>query len=59
MRPCPTNHEKINCCINFLLKGGLYNQRTGWANFDELRVTDSTLNEGIGSRVTGESDPGG
>ena len=26
-------------------------QKTGWADFDELRVTDSTLNEGTNSLI--------
>ena len=26
-------------------------QKTGWSNFDELRVTDSTLNEGTNSLI--------
>ena len=34
----------------FLLEGGLY-QKTGWSDFDELWVTDSTLNEGTNSLI--------
>ena len=26
-------------------------QKTGWCDFDELRVTDSTLNEGTNSLI--------
>ena len=26
-------------------------QKTGWSDFDELRVTDSTLNEGTNSLI--------
>ena len=26
-------------------------QKTGWADFDELQVTDSTLNEGTNSLI--------
>ena len=43
-------HKKVNERKDFTR---LY-QKTGWTNFDELRVTDSTLNEGINSRVTSE-----
>ena len=35
---------------NFLLKGGVY-QKTGWSNFDEIQVTDSTLNEDNNSLI--------
>ncbi len=35
---------------NFLLKGGLY-QKTCWSNFDEIQVTDSTLNEDNNSLI--------
>ena len=34
----------------YCMKGGLY-QKTGWSDFDELRVTDSTLNEGTNSLI--------
>ena len=30
-------------------------QKTGWTNFDELQVTDFTLNEGTNSLVMSES----
>ena len=46
--------KNYDCHVQiFILKGGLY-QKTGWANFDELQVTNSTLNEGINSRVLSE-----
>ena len=37
----------------FLLEGGLIRlyQKTGWSDFDELWVTDSTLNEGTNSLI--------
>ena len=39
--------KRLPCKI-FLLKRGLIRlyQKTGWSNFDEFRVIDSTLNEG-------------
>ena len=30
-------------------------QKTGWTDFNELQVTDSTLNKGTNSHVTSES----
>ena len=51
---CDENRRKNDCHVNFLLKGGLYKrlyQKTGWSDFDELQVTDSTLNEGTNSLI--------
>ena len=41
--------------------GGLYkavSEEYSWTNFDKLRVTDSTLNEGTNSLVTSKSRGG-
>ena len=47
--------------INFNVKKEFIrlHQKTGWTNFDELWVTDSTLNEGNNSLETSKLDPNG
>ena len=50
------SRRKNDCHVNFLLKGGLYKAVSeDWlVDFDELRVTDSTLNEGTNSLINDE-----